>query len=120
MKVIEDHLPELNLSIDHSFLWGTPVEMKSYLMKNVIKFCLLLLDAETVKATSVNVPQLKVEYEELLKTATECVGRDICILIYMDPSVLVDNGCIPRSTRLSGALARCGRGSLSRMQTWAE
>ena len=83
MKVIKDHLPELNLSIDPSFLCGTPVEMKSYLMKNVIKFCLLLLDAETVKATSVNVPQLKVEYEELLKTATECVGRDICILIHI-------------------------------------
>ena len=39
------------------------------------QFCVLVVDGETVKDAYENLPKQKVEYEDLLKTAVERVGK---------------------------------------------
>jgi len=62
---LEPHPPAKNLS---------PLEVKRYLTKNHLKFCVLLVDAETVKDAYVNLPQREVEYQELLEIA----AKEVC------------------------------------------
>lgn len=66
---------KLNLSESPSIKNLQPVEVKRYLTSNHIKNCVLVMDADTVKDAYVNLPERKVEYDELLETATDKVGE---------------------------------------------
>ena len=71
-KVLQDIAPKLNLSF---FVNLPPDEAKRYLTRNKLKFCVLVVDAGMFKDAYENLPQRKVEYEDLLETAADRVGE---------------------------------------------
>ena len=78
-QALESIGPKLNLQalprvINHS----TVDQVKQYLERHSPQFCVLVVDGETVKHAYENLPAQKVEYEDLLKTAVERVGK-ICV-----------------------------------------
>lgn len=75
-RALESISPKLNLQalppvINHS----TANKVKQYLERHSPQFCVLVVDGETVKDAYENLPKQKVEYEDLLKTAVERVGK---------------------------------------------
>ena len=75
--VLQDIATKLNLS-ESPPVENLPLdEAKRYLARNKLKFCVLVVDAETIKGAT---DKSKVEYEELLETAANEVGkiRDHC------------------------------------------
>lgn len=64
------NLPNLTVAAENF----KPLEVKHYLMKNHLKFCILVGDATTVKDAFGN-QERKQEYEDLLKTAAHEVGK---------------------------------------------
>lgn len=64
------NLPNLTVAAENF----KPLEVKHYLMKNHLKFCMLVVDATTVKDARGN-QERKQEYEDLLKTAAHEVGK---------------------------------------------
>ena len=76
LEVFEDRIrPKFNLSEYPQVENCSPTNVKRYLGKNLIRFCVLVVDAETVKDAYENLPKRKVEYEQLLKTAVDRVGK---------------------------------------------
>ena len=74
-RVFEEITPKLNL-VEHPSVLNLPVdEVKNYLTRNHLKFkfCLLVLDAVAVKHAYESHSQQ--EYEELLATAADAVGK---------------------------------------------
>ena len=63
--------------IKHS---DSPVEVKSCLLKDTARFCVLLVDAETVTDAYSSLQTRRVEYEDLLKTAADTVGKSVVFL----------------------------------------
>ncbi len=75
-KVFQDKIvPKLNLAANPPIENFPPFKVKQYLTENHLKFCVLAVDAETVKDAYGNLTQQKDEYKELLKTATNAVGK---------------------------------------------
>ena len=76
-QVFQDIGPKLNLSANPLIRNYPPVIVKQYLATNHLKHCVLVVDAETVKDTygSVYLSHLKDEYDDLLNTAAEEVGK---------------------------------------------
>ena len=73
MRVFEEIVPKLNLA-EHPSVGNLPVgEVKNYLTKNRLKFCVLVVDALTVKDAYESQRQQK--YEELVATAVNGVGK---------------------------------------------
>ena len=73
MKAVEQLLesihPKLNLHSQPSVIsLTTPNQMKQYLERHSLQFCVLVVDGK-------NLPARKVEYEDLFKTALERVGK---------------------------------------------
>ena len=52
----------------------SPAYAKSYLLDNALRFCVLMVDAITVKYHYESWPQGRAEYEDLLRTAAN-VGK---------------------------------------------
>lgn len=73
--VFKDIRSELNLAADPPVENFEPLEVKRYLMENHLKFCVLVVDAETVKDAYGKLTRQKVEYEDLLETAADVVGK---------------------------------------------
>ena len=73
-KVFQDICHKLNLEPYPPAENFPPLEVKRYLTKNRLKFCVLVVDAETVKDAYINLSQRKVEYQELLETA----AKEVC------------------------------------------
>lgn len=75
-QVLESIRRELNL---HSQLpvinLTTAKQVKQYLERHSLQFCVLVVDGETVKDAYENLPARKVEYVDLLRTAVERVGK---------------------------------------------
>ena len=75
-QVLESIRPKLNL---HSQLpvisLTTANQIKQYLERHSLQFCVLVVDGETIKDAYENLPPRKVEYENLFKTAVERVGK---------------------------------------------
>lgn len=67
--------PKLNLVAKPPVENFAPCEVKRYLTENRLKFCVLMVDAETVKDAYDKLSQRKVEYEKLLETAADKVGK---------------------------------------------
>ncbi len=76
VTLIERHRKELNLA-EKPEVWNTRTltALTSYLEKNPLKFCVLLVDAEKVKATIKSSPKLEADYLRLLETAEMNVGK---------------------------------------------
>ena len=74
-QVFQDIGPKLNLSANPLIRNYPPVIVKQYLATNHLKRCVLVVDAETVKASYGNLSHRKDEYEDLLNTAAEEVGK---------------------------------------------
>ena len=74
-KVLQDIAPKLNLSETPPVGNLPPDEVKRYLIRNKLKFCVLVVDTETIKGAYDNPCGRKVEYEELLETAADKVGK---------------------------------------------
>ena len=60
----------------------SPVEAEVFLKKNVARFCVLLMDAETVFFAYTTLAERKREYEDLLKTAGNRVGKMVSVCYY--------------------------------------
>ena len=75
-QVLESIRHELNL---HSQLpvinLTTAKQVKQYLERHSLQFCVLVVDGKTVKDAYENLPARKVEYVDLLRTAVERVGK---------------------------------------------
>ena len=67
--------PKLNLAANPPVKNFEPLEVKQYLIKNHLKFCVLVVDAATVKDAYDNLDKRKQEYEDLLQTAAHEVGK---------------------------------------------
>ena len=75
MQQIEHIRPKLNLHATPTVKNLFPAEVKKYLERNKLKFCVLVVEAKTVKGAYENLPKQRDEYEELLKTAVDRVGK---------------------------------------------
>ena len=74
-NVFEKIRPKLNLATNPPIKNIPPPDVKQYLTENHLKFCVLVVDAKTVKDAYDKLPKRKVEYEDLLETAAEKVGK---------------------------------------------
>ena len=75
-QVLESICPKLNLHSQPSVIsLNTPDQIKQYLERHSLQFCVLVVDGETIKDAYENLPPRKVEYENLFKTAVERVGK---------------------------------------------
>ena len=75
-QVLESVHPKLNLQSQPSVISLTTAnQMKQYLERHSLQFCVLVVDWETIKDAYENLPARKVEYEDLFKTAVERVGK---------------------------------------------
>jgi len=75
-RVLSDLRSVLGVSTDIKVERCSPASAKSFLLSlNDLKFCVLLVDAIRVKDVYERWPQGKVEYEDLLRTATYKVGK---------------------------------------------
>ena len=75
-QVLEIICPRLNLHSQPSVIsLKTPDQIKQYLERHSLQFCVLVVDGETIKDAYENLPPRKVEYENLFKTAVERVGK---------------------------------------------
>lgn len=77
LQEIESIRPKLNIPSNPSVKNISPVKAKEYLEKHSFQFCVLVVDGKTIKDTYENPSQRKNEYEDLLKTAVERVGKII-------------------------------------------
>ena len=75
-QVLESICPKLNLHSQPSVIsLSTTNQIKQYLERHSLQFCVLVVDGETIKDAYENLPARKVEYEDLFKTAVERVGK---------------------------------------------
>ncbi|XP_020605395.1 uncharacterized protein LOC110044222 isoform X2 [Orbicella faveolata] len=80
-QLFEDIRPRLNLAPNPPVKNLVPPDVKRYLTENRLKFCVLVVDAETVKDAYDKLTQRKVEYEDLLETAADKVDKKVIILM---------------------------------------
>ena len=74
-QVFNDLRAMLGVSTDTAVESCSLTSAKSYLLRNSLRFCVLMVDAKTVKDVYERFPQRRVEYEDLLRTATHKVGK---------------------------------------------
>ena len=72
-QVFEDIRSKLKLAPNPPVKNCYPPDVKRYLTENHLKFCVLVVDAETVKDAYDK--QQELEYEDLLETAADKVGK---------------------------------------------
>ena len=65
----------LDISTDTVVEKCSPTSAKSYLLNNPLRFCALVVDGKTVKDVYERLAQGKAEYEDLLRTAANKVGK---------------------------------------------
>ena len=74
-QLFRDIGPKLKLGYVPAVENYLPSEVRQYLITNHLKFCVLVVDAETVQDAYENLSPRKDEYEDLLKTAANLVGK---------------------------------------------
>lgn len=80
-KVIKEIGPRLNLSRNPSVKNLSPDDIKWYLMRNPVRFCVLVVDEGTLRNAYECSPERKFELEELIRTAADKVGKNVtCVL----------------------------------------
>lgn len=83
-QLFEDIRPKLNIAPNPPVKNLVAPDVKRYLTENRLKLCVLVVDAETVKDAYDKLPQRKVEYEDLLETAADKVGKKVLFLSVLD------------------------------------
>jgi len=83
-QVVEDIYPILNLAPNPPVKNCCPSDVKRYLTENRLKFCVLAVDAKEVKDAYDMLSERKVEYEDLLETAADKVGKKSFFLAVLD------------------------------------
>lgn len=74
-QVFNSLRPIIGVSTDTTVENCSPASAKSYLLRNALRFCVLMVDAKTVKDVYESWPQGRGEYEDLLRTAADNVGK---------------------------------------------
>ena len=69
----------LSISTDTILENVSPLEAKSYLTENPPRFCVLVVDAATVQDAYQQLPKRRAEYDDLLRTAANKVGKMVTI-----------------------------------------
>ena len=78
VKSVIDHIrPRLNLPRCPPVENLSPVDIKSYLMGNPVRFCVLVVDEITLRKAYECSPERKVGLDELVKTAADNVGKNV-------------------------------------------
>ena len=67
--------PVLDVSTDTAVEKCSPASSKSYLLKNTLRFCVLVVNGNTVKEVYERSAHGRAEYEDLLRTAANKVGQ---------------------------------------------
>ena len=80
-RVFDTFHPALNISIKTTLESLSPLEGKSYLMETPPSVCVLVDDAETVQDAYEHLPKRTAEFEDLLRTAADRVGKIVTIPI---------------------------------------
>ena len=83
VQVVKEVLDQLrsHLRISSQIIENSlPVKVKSFLLKYTARFCVLLVDAATVSDAYRNLSERRVEYEDLLKSAADTVGKSVVFL----------------------------------------
>ena len=75
MQVRQDIAPKLNLSVDPPVENLSPDKIMGYLKEVRLKACVLVVDGKTVSDAYKNLPQQREEYQRLLETAADRVGK---------------------------------------------
>ena len=75
IQAVTDIVLKLNLPKNLPVANLPPVEVIRYLTNNHLKFSVLVVDSDTVKVAYTKLSERKTEYEELLKTAADKVGK---------------------------------------------
>ena len=83
-QVFERIRPKLNLAGNPPLKNLAPLEVKRYLKENHLKFCVLVVDAKTVKDAYDKLYERKLEYDDLLETAADRVGKKEFFLYLLD------------------------------------
>ena len=82
VKEVFDNLrPSLNISTDITVKNFSPTEARSYLLANSPRFCVLIVDAATVQDAYEKLPIRREEYDILLTTAANSVGKTVSPLL---------------------------------------
>ena len=80
-KVIEDISPRLNLSRNPPVKNLSLVDVKWYLMRNPVRFCVLVVDEGTLRNAHECSSERRFDLEELVTTAADKVGKNLtCVL----------------------------------------
>ena len=74
-QVFNDLRPMLGVFTDTAVENCSPACAKTYLLRNPSRFCVLMFNAKTVKNVYERLPQGRAEYEDLLRTAANTVGK---------------------------------------------
>ena len=75
MQVLQDITPKLNLSVDPPVENLSPDKIKGYLKEVRLRACVLVVDGKTVNDAYKNLPRQREEYQRLLETAADRVGK---------------------------------------------
>ena len=74
-RVFDVLRPVLDISTDTAVEKCSPASAKSYLLKNTLRFCVLVVDGNTVKDVYERSVLGRAEYDDLLRTAANKVGK---------------------------------------------
>ena len=78
VKSVIDHiLPRLNLPSHPPVKNFSPVDIKSYLMRKPVRFCVLVVDEITLRKAYDCSPERKFALDELVRTAADKVGKNV-------------------------------------------
>lgn len=69
----------LNISTETAMNNVSPVNARSHIMKAPPRICVLVVDAATVYDAYEQLPKRRVEYEDLLTTAANTVGKMVIV-----------------------------------------
>ena len=75
MQVLQNIAPKLNLSVDPPVENLSPDKIMGYLKEVHLKACVLVVNGKTVNDAYKNLPRQREEYQSLLKTAADRVGK---------------------------------------------
>lgn len=76
-NVIEHIRPRLNLSRNPPVENFSPVDIESYLKRNPVRFCVLVVDEVTLRNAYDYSPERTFALEELIRTAADNVGKNV-------------------------------------------
>jgi len=106
----------LDISTDTAVEKCSPGSAKSYLLKNTLRFCVLVVDGKTVKDVYERLVQGRAEYEDLLRTAANKVVEKVVVMICNPFAVLSSRD----EAFISDAVERILKGTGKGLAVWVK